>query len=55
MVTHGVLEARVKFSNSSIVHDFQLVNKQVDIPGDGIFGRDFLKRSKANFAMNREL
>jgi hypothetical protein len=47
METHGVLEARVELSNSSIVHDFQLVNKQVDIPCDGILGRDFLKRAKA--------
>jgi hypothetical protein len=47
MKTHGVLEARVEPSNSSIVHDFQLVNKQVDIPCDGILGRDFLKHAKA--------
>ena len=32
METHGVLEARVELSNSPIVHDFQLVNIQVDIP-----------------------
>ena len=48
METHGFLEARVELSNSSIVHDFQLVNKQVDRPCDGILGRDFLKRTKAN-------
>jgi asparagine synthetase A len=46
METHGVLEARIELSNSSIVHDFQLVNKQVDIPCDGILGRDFLKTHK---------
>jgi len=45
--THGVLEARIELSNSSIVHDFQLVNKQVDIPCDGILVHDFLKRTKA--------
>ena len=55
METHGVLEARVELSNSSIVHDFQLVNKQVDIPCDGILGRDYLKSAKAKFAMNSEL
>ena len=55
METHGVLEARIELSNSSIVHDFQLVNKQVDIPCDGILGLDFLQRTRANFAMNREL
>ena len=55
METHGVLEAKVELSNSWIVHDFQLVNKHVDIPRDRILGRDFLKRAKANFAMNRKL
>jgi len=55
MGTHGILEARVELGNSSIVHDFQLVNKQVDIPCDGILGRDFLKRAREKFAMNREM
>jgi hypothetical protein len=49
MEIHGVLEARVELSNSSMVHDFQLVNKQVDIPCDGILGLDFIKRAKAEF------
>jgi hypothetical protein len=30
-----------------IRHGFQLVSKQVDIPCDGILGRDFLKRARA--------
>jgi hypothetical protein len=47
METHSVLEARIEIRNSSIVHDFQLVNKQVDIPCDGILGRDFLQRIRA--------
>jgi len=47
METHGILEARVELSNSSTVHEFQLVNKQVDIACDGILGRNFLKRAKA--------
>jgi hypothetical protein len=47
METHGVLEARIKLKNSSIVHNFQLVKKQVDIPCDGILGCDFLQRAKA--------
>ena len=29
------------------MHNFQLVNKQVDIPCDGILGRDFIQRAKA--------
>jgi len=49
METHGVLEARIEHKNSSIVHNFQLVNKQVDIPCDGILGGDFLQRPKAKF------
>ena len=48
MEPHGVLEARIELRNSSIVHNFQLVNKQVDIPCDGILGRDFLQCAKAN-------
>lgn len=55
METHSVLEARIEISNSSIAHDFQLVNKQVDIPCDGILGRDFHQRTRTKFAMNREL
>jgi len=46
METHGVLEARIELKNSSIVHNFQLVNKQVDIPCDGILGRDFFQHAK---------
>jgi hypothetical protein len=47
MENHGVLEARIEPSNSSIVHDFQVVNKQVYIPCDGILGRDFLQSTRA--------
>ena len=45
--TNGVLEAKIELSNSSVVHGVQLVNKQVDIPCDGILGRDFLQHAKA--------
>ena len=41
METHGALEARIELKNSSIVHNFQLVNKQVDIPCDGFLGPRF--------------
>ena len=47
METHGVVEAKIELGNSSIRHGFQLVNNQVDIPCDGILGRDFLQRVKA--------
>jgi hypothetical protein len=30
-----------------ITHKLQLVNKQVDIPCDGILGRDFFRNAKA--------
>ena len=40
--THGIVEARIEIGHSSIGHGFQLVNKQVDIPCDGILGRNFL-------------
>jgi hypothetical protein len=47
METHGVVEARIELSNSSILHDFQLVNEQVDIRCDGILGRNFLQSTRA--------
>jgi len=45
--TYGIVEARIEIGHSSVGHGFQLVNKQVDIPCDGILGRDFLQRAKA--------
>jgi hypothetical protein len=42
-----VLEARIELRHSTIVHGLQLVNKQVDIPCDGILGRDFLQHARA--------
>ena len=36
-----------KSKTVSIVHDFQLVHKQVDILCDGILGRDFLQHARA--------
>jgi len=49
MDTHGVLEAKIEIHNSSVVHGFQLVNKQVDIPCDGILGNDFLQHANTKF------
>jgi hypothetical protein len=45
--TRGAIEAENNLENSSITHDFQLVNKHVDIPCDGILGRDFFRTAKA--------
>jgi hypothetical protein len=44
---HRVSEARIELGYGSIVHRFQLVNKQIDIPCDGILGRDFLQHARA--------
>lgn len=40
--TFGTVKAKVQVGNNSVPYEFQLVNKQVDIPCDGIKGRDFL-------------
>jgi hypothetical protein len=55
METHDVIEATVVLCNNSIVHGFQLVNKQVDILCDGILGRDFLQRAKARIYDTRKV
>jgi hypothetical protein len=47
METHGVIKAKVRLGGESFAHDFQLVSKQVEIPCDGILGRDFFRRTKA--------
>jgi hypothetical protein len=53
METHGGVEANIELGNSSIRHGFQLVNKQVHIPCDGILRRDFLQRVKAVYYETR--
>jgi hypothetical protein len=45
--THGSVELRVLEKGVSIPYSLQLVNKQVDLKGDGILGRDFLKAMQA--------
>ena len=46
METHGAVGAKMERCNNSIIHGFQVVNKQVDIPCDGILGREFLQRAR---------
>ena len=46
METHGVLKAKIELPERPVEHNFQLVNKQVDIPCEGILGRDFLQKAK---------
>jgi len=45
--THGAIEVKIGLGSKSVTHSFQLVGKQVDIPCDGILGRDFLQRARA--------
>jgi len=45
--TFGKVKAEVQIRNNSVPFEFQLVNKQVDISCDGIMGRDFFLRTKA--------
>jgi hypothetical protein len=45
--THGSLETQVLEGEMSIPYPLQLVSKQVDLKGDGILGRDFLKAMQA--------
>jgi hypothetical protein len=45
--THGLVKAQVREGRASIPMEFQLVNKQVDLEGNGILGKDFLTKMKA--------
>jgi hypothetical protein len=45
--THGAIEAKIGLGSKSVMHRFQLVSKQVDIPCDGVLGRDFFQRARA--------
>jgi hypothetical protein len=45
--THGSIGTNILEGNMEIPFRFQLVNKQVDLLGDGILGRDFLAQMQA--------
>lgn len=45
--THGSIEAKIQEGDVEIPFQFQLVNQQVDLKGDGILGRDFLTQVQA--------
>jgi hypothetical protein len=45
--THGSIETKILMGSLQIPFLFQLVSKQVDLLGDGILGRDFLKQMQA--------
>jgi len=45
--THGSIETKILEGSLQIPFRFQPVSKQVDLLGDGILGRDFLKQMQA--------
>ena len=45
--THGSIETKIRECDIEIPFCFQLVGKQIDLKGDGILGRDFLKKMQA--------
>jgi hypothetical protein len=45
--THGSLKTQILEGEISIPYRLQLVSKQIDLKGDGILGRDFLKAMRA--------
>jgi len=52
--TFGIVKAKVQVENNSVPFEFQLVNKQVDIPRDGIIGRDFFLHTKAQICYDSQ-
>ena len=53
--THGSIATRIKVDGLEIPYSFQLVDKQVDLKGDGILGRDFLKVMQAHICYRERL
>jgi hypothetical protein len=53
--THGLVKARVREGKLEIPIKFQLVNKQIDIEGDGIIGKDFLQNMRAQICYGRKV
>jgi hypothetical protein len=45
--THGVVDTLIRIGSNELPHKFQLVSNQVDLPCDGILGRDFFQMAKA--------
>jgi hypothetical protein len=52
--THGAIEAVIELKDSLITHEFQLVSKQIDVPCDGILGRDFLRNARAQICYDTQ-
>ena len=53
--THGSIEARIQVGGLEIPYSFQLVSHQIDLRGDGILGRDFLKAMQAHICYKERL
>ena len=49
LVTHGRIETRIRAWGLEIPYSFQLVSHQIDLRGDGILDRDFLRQCKPTF------
>ena len=53
--THGSLETQVLEGEMSIPYRLQLVRKQVDLKGNGILGRDFLKAMQTRICYRKRV
>ena len=53
--THGSLVTRAREGEMRIPYRLQLVSKQVDLKGDGILGRAFLKATRARICYREEV
>jgi hypothetical protein len=52
--TYGLVEAKVKEGSRRIPISLQFVHKQLDIEGDGILGKDFLLRTRAQICYEQK-
>ena len=53
--THGSIETLIQEEGLDIPYSFQLVSHQVDLRGDGILGRDFLKAMQAHICYKEKM
>ena len=52
--THGSIETRIQAEGLEIPYSFQLVSRQIDLRGDGILGRDFLRQCRLTSVVRRD-
>jgi hypothetical protein len=53
--THGSIETQIRAEGLEIPYSFQLVSQQVDLRGDGMLERDFLKVMQAHICYRERL